>query len=87
MLIKIITVLLFSIFIFGYHTWNHLDNSLYDAYGNSNQRYIVTCFKTGEYTQALYKVCQYSCAGIARPITRSNKSLCPISIRGNWVSH
>ena len=83
MLRKIITILLFSIFIFGYHTCDHLDNSLYDAYGNSNQRYIVTCFKTGEYTQGFNKVCQYSCAGSARAITRPNTSLCPISIRGN----
>lgn len=40
----------------------------------------TTCFKKGEYTQGLNKVCQYSCTGSAHAITVGAAQLCPITV-------
>ena len=43
--------------------------------------YKQTCFKQGEYTQGLNKVCQYSCTGSAHAITVGAAQLCPITVK------
>jgi len=40
----------------------------------------ITCFKTGEVTSGLNKICYYDCAGSAAAITVKGASLCPLSI-------
>ena len=82
---KIITILLLSLFLFGYHTCDHYGPDSYGTYGNTNtyQRPAVTCFKQSEYTSGFNKICNYSCLGSARAITIGNTQLCPLTIRGN----
>ena len=81
---KLITILLLSIFLFGYHTCDHLEPGMYgQTYGNTYQRPAVTCFKQSEYTSGFNKICNYSCLGSARAITIGNTQLCPLTIRGN----
>ena len=41
----------------------------------------VTCFKTGEQTSGMNKICYYDCVGSSKAITISATSLCPLSIR------
>ena len=41
----------------------------------------ATCFKTGEQTSGMNKICYYDCLGSAKAITISATSLCPLSIR------
>lgn len=41
----------------------------------------TTCFKTGEQTSGMNKICYYDCLGSAKAITISATSLCPLSIR------
>ena len=79
---KIITILLLSLFLFGYHTCEHMGPDMYgQTYGNSNttigKQY---CFYQGEYTQGMNKVCQYSCTGSGHAITRSAVSICPMGV-------
>ena len=40
----------------------------------------VTCFKTGEETSGMNKICYYDCMGSSAAITVSAVSLCPLSI-------
>lgn len=40
----------------------------------------VLCFKTGERTSGMNKICYYDCLGSASAITISSVSLCPLSI-------
>ena len=40
----------------------------------------VTCFKTGEETSGMNKICYYDCMGSSAAITVSSVSLCPLSI-------
>lgn len=75
---KLIKILLLSIFLFGYHTCDHYEPGMGSSGVNT---YKQTCFKVGEYTQGLNKVCQYSCVGSAHAITRSAASICPISVQ------
>ena len=73
---KIVTILLFSIFLFGYHTCDHFE----PGYGNTNT-FQQVCFKQGEYTQGMNKVCQYSCTGSGHAITIGAAQLCPLTVR------
>ena len=41
----------------------------------------VMCFKTGEQTSGMNKICYYDCLGSAVAITISSVSLCPLSIQ------
>lgn len=50
---------------------------------NSDAKIIqasVMCFKTGEQTSGMNKICFYDCLGSAAAITISSVSLCPLSI-------
>tara|TARA_B110000503_G_scaffold42186_1_gene69121 strand:+ start:161 stop:367 length:207 start_codon:yes stop_codon:yes gene_type:complete len=40
----------------------------------------VTCFKTGEQTSGMNKICYYDCMGSQAAITVSAVSLCPLTI-------
>ena len=40
----------------------------------------VTCFKSGEQTSGMNKICYYDCLGSTVAITISATSLCPLSI-------
>ena len=73
---KLIKILLLSIFLFGYHTCEHLEPGM-----GSSGTYKQTCFKQGEYTQGLNKVCQYSCTGSAHAITVGAAHLCPLTVK------
>ena len=41
----------------------------------------TTCFKTGEQTSGMNKICYYNCMGSTAAITISSVSLCPLSIQ------
>ena len=41
----------------------------------------VTCFKSGEQTSGMNKICYYNCAGSTAAITISSTSLCPLTIQ------
>lgn len=41
----------------------------------------LVCFKTGEKTSGLNKICFYNCAGSEAAITVSSAELCPLSIK------
>jgi hypothetical protein len=41
----------------------------------------VTCFKSGEQTSGMNKICYYNCMGSTAAITISSVSLCPLSIQ------
>ena len=41
----------------------------------------TTCFKTGEQTSGMNKICYYNCLGSTKAITISATSLCPLSIK------
>jgi len=41
----------------------------------------VTCFKSGEQTSGMNKICYYNCMGSTAAITISAVKLCPLSIR------
>ena len=41
----------------------------------------VTCFKTGEQTSGMNKICYYNCMGSTAAITISSVSLCPLTIQ------
>ena len=41
----------------------------------------VTCFKTGERTSGMNKICYYDCLGNEAAITIRSTELCPLSIR------
>ena len=77
---KIITILLLSLFLFGYHTCDHYGYDSYGTYGNTAQPVRQYCFYQGEYTQGMNKVCQYSCTGSGHAITRSAVSICPMGV-------
>jgi hypothetical protein len=40
----------------------------------------VACFKTGEETSGMNKICYYNCLGSRAAITISSVSLCPLTI-------
>lgn len=40
----------------------------------------VTCFKSGERTSGMYKICYYDCLGSTVAITIDATDLCPLSI-------
>ena len=40
----------------------------------------VTCFKTGEETSGMNKICYYDCLGSSAAITISSVALCPLTI-------
>ena len=40
----------------------------------------MTCFKQGEVTSGVNKICTYNCAGSAAAITQGAVSLCPLTI-------
>lgn len=40
----------------------------------------VTCFKTGEQTSGLNKICYYNCVGPEAAITVGAAQLCPLTI-------
>jgi hypothetical protein len=40
----------------------------------------MVCFKTGEETSGLNKICYYNCMGSQAAITISSVSLCPLTI-------
>jgi len=48
---------------------------------NSSRGSGQTCFKQGEYTQGMNKVCQYSCTGSGYAITIGATQICPLSVR------
>jgi len=41
----------------------------------------VTCFKSGERTDGMYKICYYDCLGSTVAITVKSHQLCPLSIK------
>ena len=41
----------------------------------------VTCFKSGEQTSGMNKICYYNCMGSTAAMTISAVKLCPLSIR------
>jgi hypothetical protein len=41
----------------------------------------ATCFKKGEVTSGMNKICYYDCLGSEAAITISSVSLCPLNIR------
>jgi len=41
----------------------------------------VTCFKSGEQTSGMNKICYYNCMGSTAAITISAVKLCPLTIR------
>ncbi len=41
----------------------------------------ITCFKTGEKTSGMNKICYYDCMGSEAAITVKNYELCPLSIK------
>ena len=41
----------------------------------------ATCFKTGERTSGMNKICYYDCLGSETAITISSIELCPLTIR------
>lgn len=41
----------------------------------------MTCFKSGERTSGLNKICYYNCAGSTAAITIKSHQLCPLSIK------
>ena len=41
----------------------------------------VVCYKTGERTSGMNKICFYDCMGSEVAITISNVALCPLSIK------
>lgn len=43
--------------------------------------YAVTCFKTGERTSGMNKICFYDCLGSEAAITIKSTELCPLSIK------
>ena len=45
------------------------------------QRLAVTCFKTGEQTSGMNKICYYDCLGSQAAITIGATQLCPLSIQ------
>lgn len=45
-----------------------------------NPQVAVTCFKTGERSSGMNKICYYDCLGSAAAITISAVELCPLSI-------
>ena len=48
---------------------------------NNMKMAAVTCFKTGERTSGMNKICFYDCLGSEVAITISNVALCPLSIK------
>jgi hypothetical protein len=42
--------------------------------------HATTCFKTGERTSGMNKICYYDCLGSEAAITISSVELCPLSI-------
>lgn len=46
----------------------------------SHQQLTTMCFKTGEATSGINKICYYDCLGSAAAITISSVSLCPLTI-------
>lgn len=42
--------------------------------------YYMTCFKTGERTSGMNKICFYDCLGSEAAITISSVELCPLTI-------
>lgn len=47
---------------------------------HSETKVAVMCFKTGEQTGGMNKICYYDCLGSPAAITVSSVSLCPLSI-------
>ena len=41
----------------------------------------VTCFKSGEQTSGMNKICYYNCNGSTAAMTISSVSLCPLTIQ------
>ena len=44
------------------------------------RRIAMTCFKTGEETAGMNKICYYNCLGSRAAITISAVALCPLTI-------
>lgn len=58
-------------------------SSCNNSQASSNSEHIevaVMCFKTGESTSGMNKICYYDCLGSAAAITISSVSLCPLTI-------
>ena len=81
---KLIKILLLSVFLFGYHTCEHLEPGMGSSGLNT---YKQTCFKVGEYSQGLNKVCQYNCVGSAHAITVGVAQLVQFQYKNNNWSH
>lgn len=47
---------------------------------NHDTRIAATCFKTGENTSGMNKICFYDCLGSQTAITIGATDLCPLSI-------
>lgn len=52
-----------------------------DRRDEPKKQIAATCFKTGERTSGLNKICYYNCMGSTVAITISSVSLCPLSIQ------
>lgn len=48
--------------------------------GNNDFSGNQTCFKSGEYTSGMNKVCRYDCLGSPAETTISATQLCPLSV-------
>ena len=55
--------------------WTGASDAQPHQYGN------VTCFKTGERTAGMNKICYYDCLGSEAAITVSSVELCPLTIK------
>jgi len=60
-----------------------MQSGTYGGTGTSSGSYRggQTCFKQGEYTQGMNKVCQYSCTGSGHAITIGAAQLCPLTVK------
>lgn len=47
---------------------------------DANTKVAVACFKSGEQTSGMNKICYYDCLGSQAAITISSVQLCPLSI-------
>lgn len=51
------------------------------AMRQSPSRVSTTCFKRGEYTDGMNKVCRYDCLGSPAEMTISSVKLCPLTMK------
>ena len=82
--------LIFSVAILGLTSFGASASTIYsgdyskpnpDVWSGGIIEAATTCFKSGEQTSGMNKICYYNCLGSTKAITISATSLCPLSIR------